>query len=407
MNTFAVQKNYNEYFKRKSKELNLLDSQLILENQNVILNIIKVFNDKLKAQSKMKIKTLKKMYNYQNTSRNIQKYRDKKIRLRYNYQRYDIHINLNNYMNLFYGIDNINYKYVFTNCGVSSLHATIEALNKKLYRVYSKGNIYVETERLITDYLNNHHNYKYKCLLLDTVSFKSLNNILENIEINKYDAFILDSTLYTKNEIQKIISQIIAKKKLLIVVRSHTKLDMLGCEWSNLGSICLISNDEKTLDDLYKEMRVILSFTGGFAYFNSIPQYWLNRKFKELSEARNAAIINNTEYIYRKLRMELKNIEIIKPDHNRFILIKPNRFIDYKRLEKDLHYYSEHSPLSGLINYADSFGLDSFGINGYYINMSSKTEVIRISPSDYPTEICDLIIDDFISWIKKYLNIKE
>ena len=38
--------------------------------------------------------------------------------------------------------------------------------------------------------------------------------------------------------------------------------------------------------------------------------------------------------------------------------------------------------------------------------MSAETEVIRISPSDYPNEICDLIFDDFSNWLEQYLNIK-
>ncbi len=89
-----------------------------------------------------------------------------------------------------------------------------------------------------------------------------------------------------------------------------------------------------------------------------------------------------------------------------FILIEPNKFIDYKKLECDIHSYTNNSKLKDIICYADSFGLDIFGFSGYYENMSAETEVIRISPSDYPNEICDLIFDDFSNWLEQYLNIK-
>lgn len=399
--------NYVDYLKRKEEELYILNSNKIQYKDVVIDNIKNIMDMKLRAQAKFKTCFLDKTYNCQNTSRNSQCYSFDKFNFEYEYQRYDMNIRIEKYIDTFYDMNVDNYEYVFTNCGMSALFSTLYALNLFSYKLEYLKNIYVETERLIDYYLqkNSKNNYKKNALLLDSVSFTGLNKNIDNNNLEIYDLFIIDTTLYLSCETKLVINKLRKFNKPIILVKSHTKMDMLGNEWATLGSICMIDADSVFKESLFKEIKIILSFIGGFAYQNSIPLYWFNDNFKKVSNNRNLAIKQNTQYIYEKLKKDFKNLEIIKPEHNMFILIVASKFIDYKTLENDLHKYTNNSILSGLINYADSFGLDCFGFSGYYENMSADTEVIRISPSDYSLDVCDLIYDDFAKWLKNYLEL--
>ncbi len=403
-----VLNNFENYINLKRTEFNLLNknNKLLKNNEvNKFNNIKYIMEEKLKSQAELKSNFIKNIYNYQNTSRNSQKLTFDKFKCEYEYQRYDMDVRLTDFLNIFYDLNEINYDYVFTNCGMSSLYATLCALDKLSYNLKYAGNIYVETERLIDDYIQIEKNkYNKNVLLIDTVCFSSLLNILKDIQLKQYDLFIVDTTLYLYDELKPIIEQLNSYNKPIILVKSHTKLDMLGNEWSKLGSICIINSDNEFAKKFMKEVRIALSFIGGFAYLEDLPLFFSNEKFKEVIYDRNKIIKNNTIYIYNKLKNKVNNCEIIKPYHNMFVLIKPNKFIDYKTLENDIHTFTNSTKLKDLVCYADSFGLDCFGINGYYENMSAETEVIRISPSDYPTEICDQIVEEIISWLNVYLG---
>ena len=403
-----VLNNYEEYIKRKKDELSLFNASVKTEEIDKIETIKKIINQKLKGQASLKSKFLEETYNCQNTSRNSQKFEFNEFKFEYEYQRYDIEIEVKKYMDKFYKTNLSDYSYVFTNCGMSALFATIYALKQLSFKIYYKSNIYVETERLIDDYIQKDElsNNEKSALLIDTVSFIHINKLLEDINLSSYDLFIIDTTLYLPEEMKIVLDKLRLMNKPIILIKSHTKMDTLGSEWATLGSICMIDAESTFNARLFKEIRIILSFIGGFAYQNSIPLFWFDDSYKEVSRKRNVVIKQNTIYLYDKLKSKYQNIKIIKPDHNMFILIEPNKFIDYKKLECDIHSYTNNSKLKDIICYADSFGLDIFGFSGYYENMSAETEVIRISPSDYPNEICDLIFDDFSNWLEQYLNIK-
>jgi len=398
-----------DYYKRKIKELSLLglDNVKIDKNISILKNIKKIYDKKLKQQAKIKRDFIKKLYNCQNTSRNNQSFKYDGLDIKYEYQRYDMKIKQKDFMKIFYDLDINNYKYFLTNCGMSAIFTAFYSLSKHGFNIEYKNNIYIETQRFLDEYINTNKDNKKKCVLLDTLSFKHLDDVLDDKLIDNYDLIIIDSTVYTPSELKGLINRILDKNKNLILIKSHTKMDMLGIEWSPVGSVCIISNDKKFVDEIELEFRIVLSIIGGYAYPNSIPLYWSNKDFVEVTENRSKVIKKNGELVYKKLKEALPNIEIIKPPHNMFILIKPNVFIDYETLEKDLHKYTEETKYKGLINYADSFGLDVLGINGYFENMAADTEVIRISLTDYPYEVCSLIIDEFIVWLKKYLERKK
>ena len=396
-----------DYLNRKKDELGLLNGDISsLADFKDLELISEILNKKLLCQSKLKKEFIDFVFNIQNTSRNNQTIDYNGIECKYEYQRYDIDLKIKNFLKNFYNLDLNSCKYFLTNCGMSSITGVFYALNKLNYKIEYKENIYVETERFLNDYLQSNNKYDKKALLLDSVSFNKLDKIIDKYDLNEYELFIVDTTLYLKDDNVKIISLLEKYNKPIILIKSHTKLDMLGIEWSKLGSIVIYSKDEQICNLLESQIKIVLSFIGGFAYLEDIPLYFSSDKHIDIINARNMKIKENTRYIYEILKHKENHFTVFKPDHDMFVLITPDRYIDYKKLENDLHTYSENSKYKNYICYSDSFGLDWFGINGYYINMSVDTEVIRISPSDYSSELCKKIINDFISWINNYLKEK-
>lgn len=398
--------NVSLYFKQKNDELSLFNSSIAYSQESSLVdNIQNLLLAKLKAQSIIKSKFIKKNFNYRNTGKNIQKLDFDDFSCSYEYQRYDMSIKCKNFLNKFYDIDNENCEnYIFTNCGMSAISGVFYALHKLKYNIEFVGNIYVETERVLEQYIVNNRNWTKKTLFLDTVSFEPLLELIDKIKCEEYDIFIFDTTLYLNDEVKKVISKLRKYHKPIILVKSHTKLDMIGIEWSRLGSICIIGDNNEMSQKLYKEIRIVLSFIGGFAYLEDIPLFFSDDNFKNIVLARAQNIKDNTMYIHNRLNKENLNCRFVVPNHKLFILIFPNKFIDYKQLEKDLRAFAEKSKYKDLLCYADSFGLDYFGVNGYYPSMAADTEVIRISPSDFPKEIVDELIIELVSWLKPYLN---
>lgn len=393
----------SDYIKEKNKELKILGFNKIIEDDFNIKKIIKNINKiKLKQQAKMKIKFLNEIYDYQNTSRNIQKYKKNNLSFDYEYQRYDINIKYKDFFNELYGLEEDNY--YFTNCGMSGLSSTFYALKKLGYKLFYQNQIYVETERLVKDYIYNDKEFtgNKSVLFLDSVSFTNIELIL-NSQILNYDLYILDTTLYVKDEIINIVDFFKENNKSIILIKSHTKMDMFGIEWATLGSIFISGPDEKLKKEVMNEIKIVLSFIGGFAYPNDIPLFWSKKEFYKVNYNRNKRIKENTDYIYEIITKRFPDLTIIKPYHRMFILIEPNRFIDYKTIEKDLHKYALKSKYKDIVCYADSFGLDRLGVSGYYENMSADTEVFRISTGDLPKSVLDEIIDEFTGWLEKYL----
>ena len=127
-----------------------------------------------------------------------------------------------------------------------------------------------------------------------------------------------------------VLDKLRLMNKPIILIKSHTKMDTFGSEWATLGSICMIDAEPTFNTKFFKEIKIILSFIGGFAYQNSIPLFWFDDSYKEISRKRNIVIKQNTIYLYDKLKSKYQSIKIIKTDHNMFIIIEPNRFIYYK-----------------------------------------------------------------------------
>ena len=320
----------------------------------------------------------------------------------YEYQRYNMKIRQKNFLQFFYNYNSEKYDFVYTNCGMSALYTCFTAFNRLGYKIERQGHIYVEIERMLDDYTQNPDNFSKKVAYIDTTNYTPVLDLVKSTNLSEYDAFIFDTTDYMSDEILPIISELNKYKKMICLIRSHIKLDMLGAEWSKLGSICILNEyDEPIFKKLYSEFEIILSIIGGFAYPEDIPLMWNNKKFMQVNKKRIEIIKRNSQYLYDELLKYLKKEEMVYPCHKKFILLKINNKYAVSDLNKRLGEYIDNLKYKGLINLSDSFGLDFYAINGYWESMNPIYPVIRISVPDFSKNTNEVVVKELVDMIKK------
>ena len=400
--------NNTEYVKYLNEELNLFSNRHKKIN-DIDLEILKeVIKRKRILQSRMIQKYLNKNYMFRNTNINHKDIKEGKFKFSYDYQRYDIEITQANYLKFFYNCNEKEYYYYFTNCGMSALFATFSSFKKNRYEIDRLGNIYVETERLLDDYILKGEEAIGKVLYIDSSSYIDINELLNSKDLSNYSAFIFDTTDYLEDMCLPIINKLLKYKKSIYLVRSHLKLDMLGAEWNKLGSVCVINpkniskEDKKMSNTIKGDLRVFLSVIGGFAYPENMPLIWNNNKFKEINKKRIEIIKRNSQYLYDRLLEVFDKDEICYPVHKMFVLLRINHKLTFEEVDTEIDKYIKKCKYKGLINFSDSFGLDYYALSNYWECMKDKYPDVRIIVPDYPEEINKQIIDDLIVWLKYF-----
>ena len=397
-----------EYIKYLNDELKIFSPKSKKIDDVDIKTLKEVIKIKRRLQSKLIKQYLTKNYMLRNTNINHKVIEEGIFKFSYDYQRYDIKITQSNYLNFFYNCKEKDYYYYFTNCGMSALFSIFTSFKKYNYKIERIGNIYIEIERMLDDYLIEEKEVKGRVLYIDSSSYIDINELLKNKDLSIYSAFIFDTTDYLDDICISIINKLLQYGKMVCLVRSHIKLDMLGAEWNKLGSICVInpktiSDTDKILSNKLKEtMNIILSIIGGFAYPENMPLIWNDSKFKEINAKRIAIIKKNSQYLYNRLMEIFDKNEICYPFHQMFILLRINHKLSLEEVNCEIDKYIKNSKYKGLVNFADSFGLDYYALSNYWESMAEEYPVVRIIVSDYPEEINKLIVDDMIIWLKEF-----
>lgn len=400
--------NNKEYLKYLNDELKIFSNKS-KEIDDIDLKTIKgISKRKRYLQSKLIKQFLNKNYMIRNTNVNHKTLEEGNFKFSYDYQRYDIKITQKDYLDFFYSCKEKDYYYYFTNCGMSSLYAAFTAFKKHHFTIDRIGNVYVEIERMLDEYLIEEKENKGKVLYIDSSSYIDLNELLKDKDLSVYQAFIFDTTDYLDDLCLPIINKLLEYNKIVCLVRSHIKLDMLGAEWNKLGSICVINpkniskEDKKLSNELKESINIVLSVIGGFAYPENIPLIWNNPKFKEVNTKRVELIKKNSKYLYDRLLEVFTEEEICYPFHQMFVLLRINHKLTLEEVDKEIDKYIKDCKYKGLINFADSFGLDYYALSNYWESMAAEYPDVRIIVPDYPEEINKLIVDDMIIWLKKF-----
>ncbi len=313
----------------------------------------------------------------------------------FDYQRYDATLQYNNYFKNLYDIDDLKTKTIFTNSGMAAINAIIKTLQKySKYKIKYSKDIYFETQKLIK--LLNTNKLCRKILWLDTISYNfefTLNNIA------KYEIIIIDTTCFHSHLFKDLIYAIINSGKLCILLRSHTKLDMLGLEYCTLGSITYVL--PRKIDTFkWKKLKKMIIFNMeyighsglGVTEHNIFPLL-NNKKIITLNKKRIMRIIKNNLYVYNKLHV---NNKFILPNHSLFLLLNVNLNMSLNDLKNKVIDFCENNKICF---FSPSFAFDYIALDTYY-DSNMKAYTIRISIGDVKLDV----IDKFIVLLSEFIN---
>lgn len=385
MNSYNVYKKNEILYLKKEFKINVLDNMSLNEyidfKRNVFIN--KLINREIPITNK-------------NNTKEVNIFNNSKFLYEYSYKRYDSYINYPNFYNEFYKVKKTKgykSKVFFTNSGMSAITSLLLAINNILDDfsvIFPDEDIYFETYDFYNKYINKKNSYNDKIVYIDTISKKFDINKYQRIIDNNDDIFsvIIDTTCFVPEDLKNLIERILKKKKLCILVRSHTKLDMMGSEISSLGSLLyLIPNNVS--DDYYNKTKKIMSESyyllgkfGALCLPDNFPEFIFYDKFKAINIERVKRIEKNNYLLYLYLKENLNKGKIILPEHKKFVLYA----IDNGCFSEEQYKIIEGKIKTFVINednifYACSFGFDYIALDAYY-DINEKNYVIRISMND-------------------------
>lgn len=320
------------------------------------------------------------------------KFDNKNISYFYTYSRFDGYINYATMLQDFYCVKRNNYKtkVFFTNSGMSAISSvlySIDLMYKDYDFVFYKDDIYFEAYDYINKCLKSiRKNSNNKILYIDTICKKYNENEIYNLDFKNIKLIIFDTTCFIASEMKKIIDFLICKNIPIVLVRSHTKLDMLGSELTSMGSIIYIIpnslNDEytKNIIELIRKNFYILGKFNSLLSINNFYEIIFNKNFIKTNNERIKLIEDNNEKLYLYLKNKYQNIKLILPTHKKFLLFLPTK--NYNSVNEQLEKYKKlvcaFCNKKREIFYSGSFGFDYVSMDVYFdLNLSNF--VIRIS----------------------------
>ncbi|MBQ7140081.1 MAG: hypothetical protein IJO32_01100 [Bacilli bacterium] len=355
-------------------------------------------------------------YNITVTNKNSVEYENiftnNHISYKYSYTRYDSYINYSNFCNDFYKLEKNNHyksKVFFTNSGMSAITSLLLAINTVLDDfsfLLPDEDIYFETYDFYNKYIKDKNNINKNILYIDTIAkkfdIKRYINLINNND--NIFAVVIDTTCFLPNELNKLISSVINKNLLCVLVRSHTKLDMMGSEISSLGSLVYLiprkTDNEKfqIIKRIISESYYLLGKFGALCLPDKFPEFIFDKKFKKINNQRIKQIENNNYKLYTFLKDNIKKGKIILPKHQKFILYVLNEKLDNECqsniIENSIKLFVNKNEK---LFYACSFGFDYIALDSYY-DINEKNYVMRISMNDDENNV------DIFNEIKEFIN---
>lgn len=314
-------------------------------------------------------------------------------RFYYDYQRYDCIISILRPSNVIPLTDDstVASRTFFVSSGMGAISSFILSLYS--YNDFSmkySPDIYFETYKLLGLFDKSCGTWVH---YLDSIQIKPSQTLSTILALTNPSIIILDTTCWSYNESLLHIQQILEHGHICIAVRSHTKLDMLGTEYSKLGSITyylLKPSDRETVNLLKNVMTHHMEMIGHFGIWaapEAIPMFWSSDDYKIAAEVRISALREANSFAAQILQNQTSNM-VILPEHKLFILLKLSS--ESKMKETDLRSkLKEHvisKQLEGApVRMATGFGFDDIVVDLYFDNCTG-TNMIRVAFGDSSPE---------------------
>ena len=389
----------NNYITDKIKEINSLDNNITIKTND----IFEILDIKERVVKELRDKNEKKYY-HNLTNNNQISFKNNILSYDYTYERFNGFIEIDKFVNNFYKINKsyLTYNY-FTNCGMSAIISLLTSIvlsnNCSIDLLYEET--YFETIKylMMINKIENNNKFLYIDSIASIFEFD-----IGKYDLSKYIGIIIDTTCFEGYEFKEMIESIIKSNKLCILVRSHTKIDILATEYSHLGSVSFIypkeikDSDKELFDKIKFDCRHLIGVYGACLPPNRFPEFMLDKDINLLNHKRLNKVKRNNEKLFKYLLN--KNIDIELPNHKQFTLIYlGNLSCELDELKKKIIDFCNTFKNRIPIYHAVSFGFDYIAIDCYQ-NYIDKKYKIRICMSDYPDEINNIFYKELHSFLK-------
>ncbi len=385
----------HDYLDRKLEELRLICAYIPNYKFVSPSTILDALNEKEKITKELK-KYYAEKYYHELTNKDRYEIKNPFV-YKYTYERFNGFIEINNFANDFYLLNKSIYtNSYFSNCGMSAicslLSSIISSNNINIDLMYEET--YFETIKYISMIMKNKSNKKM--LYIDSIA--SDFNFIDKISLDNYIGIVIDTTCYLGKDYRKMIKTILESNKMCILIRSHTKLDLMGAEFSHVGSVSFIYSDKNRQNELFNkienECRHLIGVMGACLPPERFPQFMLNKEIKLLNEKRLLYVCKNNKYCFKL--MTKKGIDCSIPNHKLFCLINfENHNLSLERIKKEIINFCDMQRKQIPVFHAVSFGFDYISLDCYENYKDGKFK-IRICMNDMPREYINVFIRAFV-----------
>lgn len=332
------------------------------------------------------------------------------LNVHYKYQREGIYSSLG--IDYYFGFKSkSHYEFTFTSSGQSANSSLLFALNRcfKLKITEASTIWYYESKLILEAFSEDKNKTSKKILFLDSSKSLDFSSLKDESE---YDYAIIDTTCLAigSEDLMELFQLVDFLKKPIFLTRSHLKLDTLGTDYGNLGSICVFRSN---LIADSKEELIVKRYLDYDPFFNllvetgailgvglSVDQFYPflgDSQINRLNLARVNRIKSNYELYIEGIDVASDKCFIQETPHKLFFFVK------YKypvKMNAELFLkLNQVFQLNG--KYCDSFGFD-YMTHGNIIKYENGDEytVVRITCPDY--SLSD--IEKSISLLNKYFK---
>jgi hypothetical protein len=222
------------------------------------------------------------------------------------------------------------------------------------------------------------------------------------------DLVVFDTTCFatSSGRIRAVVSRSRMANVPIILLRSHTKLDSLGIEYSRLGSVVVIvptgaSAERRRLTErLAEAMQTAIRLFGAAAVPEHLPPFAAGREWRALYCDRVARIVHNNRSAARALASSLQGRAKVRCyQHGLFLTLDLGAAWNEVMARGRAEDLADALRRSGLpVRHAGSFGFDFVVVDGYPAADDDRF-VVRIGFADLPDETAAQVTAGITAWV--------
>lgn len=293
------------------------------------------------------------------------------FRFSYDYQRADlVTTGPPPYGDLFSGPDVG--RVIYTSGGMAGMTAILLALRQRNSALALPAGCYAETREL-QEFLGS---AKVSIPFIDSAA-----PFLRAPDQRHADVAVFDTSCFapTSGSIRLWTAQLRHIAPVVVLVRSHHKLDMLGTEFGRLGSVLMLA-EPRLREPVERAIRDAVRLIGAAAKPEDFPPFSGQDSFQRLTRARTANIISNTRQLRRTLAE--RAIENVAFRHGLYVDVVFAGERDRESMSKRAEDLAAALG-GGRIRHAGSFGFD-FTATEWTDHPLRHEVALRIAPGDQP-----------------------